>query len=161
MIERSPLAPVLRSIDFLEMAPSASSGRVRSTLSISNITSDADLGALTDLTLLSAQISGADAGMFSLLNFAAGSRLNKGGTFDLASLWDKGGDKKVVVVFYRGGWCPHCKKQLGELQSHIRDFTAAGAVIEPDGAALSMRTFARIGLVPEWPVPSVATARKS
>jgi hypothetical protein len=36
MIERSPLAPVLRSIAFLEIAPSASSGRVRSTLSISN-----------------------------------------------------------------------------------------------------------------------------
>jgi hypothetical protein len=53
------------------------------TLSISNITSDADLGALTDLTLLSAQISGVDAGMFSLLNFAPGLRLGKGDTFDL------------------------------------------------------------------------------
>ena len=53
------------------------------TLSISNITTDADLGALTSLTLLSAQISGADAGLFSLLNFAPGSLLGKGDTFDL------------------------------------------------------------------------------
>ena len=70
-------------------------------------------------------------------------KTREGGTFDLASLWDKGGDKKVVVFFYRGGWCPHCKKQLGELQSHIADFTAAGAVIVgvsneggPDATAL-------------------------
>ena len=58
------------------------------TLSISNITSDADLGALTDLTLLSAQISGVDADMFSLLNFAPGLRLSKGGTFDLDLSFD-------------------------------------------------------------------------
>ena len=53
------------------------------TLSISNLTTDADLGALTDLTLLSAQISGADAGMFSLVNFASGMQLGKDDTFDL------------------------------------------------------------------------------
>jgi hypothetical protein len=38
---------------------------------------------------------------------------------------------------------------------------AVGAVSEPVGAVLSMRTFGRSGLVPIWPVPSVATARKS
>jgi hypothetical protein len=53
------------------------------TLSISNLTADPDLGALTSLTLLSAQISGADAGLFSLLNFAPGLLLGKGDTFDL------------------------------------------------------------------------------
>ena len=58
------------------------------TLSISNITSDADLGALTDLTLLSAQISGVDAGMFSLLNFAPGLRLGMGDMFDLDLSFD-------------------------------------------------------------------------
>ena len=62
------------------------------TLSISNITSDPDLGALTDLTLLSAKITGADAGMFSLLNFAPGSLLGKGETFDLdLSFTESGG----------------------------------------------------------------------
>ena len=36
MMERSPRAPVLRSIAFLAMAPSASPATVRSTPSISN-----------------------------------------------------------------------------------------------------------------------------
>lgn len=52
-----------------------------------------------------------------------------GTPFDLASLWEKGKDQKVVVVFYRGGWCPHCKKQLGELQAHYKDFNDVKAVI--------------------------------
>lgn len=60
-----------------------SEGVTSNVLSISNITSDADLGPLTDLTLLSAQITGADAGMFSLLNFALGTQLGKGDAFDL------------------------------------------------------------------------------
>ena len=60
-------------------------------LSISNITSDADLGPLTDLTLLSAQITGADAGMFSLLNFAPGTQLGKGDAFDLGVGFMPGG----------------------------------------------------------------------
>jgi len=60
-------------------------------LSISNITSDADLGPLTDLTLLSAQITGADAGMFSLLNFAPGTQLAKGDAFDLGVGFTPGG----------------------------------------------------------------------
>ena len=38
---------------------------------------------------------------------------------------------------------------------------APGAVIEPEGAVLSIRMFAWIGLVPVWPLPSVATTRKS
>jgi peroxiredoxin len=49
-----------------------------------------------------------------------------GTAFDLATLWEK---KKVVVVFYRGGWCPHCQKQMAELQSHYRDFNEANAVV--------------------------------
>ena len=60
-----------------------SEGVTSNVLSISNMTSDANLGPLTDLTLLSAQITGADAGMFSLLNFAPGTQLAKGEAFDL------------------------------------------------------------------------------
>lgn len=52
-----------------------------------------------------------------------------GSTFDLATLWAKDRDHKVVVVFYRGGWCPHCQKQMAELQSHYRDFNDAKAVV--------------------------------
>ena len=53
------------------------------TLTLSNTTPDAALGALTDLTLLSAHITGGDAGLFSLLNFVPGSVLSKGDTFGL------------------------------------------------------------------------------
>ena len=49
-----------------------------------------------------------------------------GSQIDLASVWEK---QKVVVVFYRGGWCPHCQKQLAELQANQRQFADAGAVI--------------------------------
>jgi peroxiredoxin len=49
-----------------------------------------------------------------------------GATFDLATLWEK---QKVVVVFYRGGWCPHCQKQMAALQSRYKDFDAAHAVV--------------------------------
>ncbi len=53
------------------------------TLTIQNITPDADLGNLTNLTLISATISGADASYFSLANFTPGMVLSKNGSFDL------------------------------------------------------------------------------
>jgi hypothetical protein len=53
------------------------------TLAISNTTTDAALGSLTDLTLLSAHLGGPDAGMFSLLGFVPGTLLSKGDNFDL------------------------------------------------------------------------------
>ena len=49
-----------------------------------------------------------------------------GSRFDLGNLWAR---QKVVVVFYQGGWCPHCAKQLATLQSHSKDFTDAKAVV--------------------------------
>ncbi len=30
--------------------------------------------------------------------------------------------KHVLLVFYRGGWCPICNMQLGELSEHYKDF---------------------------------------
>lgn len=42
-----------------------------------------------------------------------------GKSVDLASLWAA---QPVVVVFYRGHWCPHCQYQFGELQKHKQDF---------------------------------------
>jgi hypothetical protein len=53
------------------------------TLTISNTTSDLDLGSLTGLTLLSAHLSGVDANLFSLTNFTAGMQLAKGEAFGL------------------------------------------------------------------------------
>ena len=49
-----------------------------------------------------------------------------GTQIDLSEMWAK---QKVVVVFYRGGWCPHCAKQLGELQANQKQFAQAGAII--------------------------------
>jgi len=60
---------------------------------------------------------------------AAMVKKRDGSPFDLATLWDKDKNQKVVVVFYRGGWCPHCKKQMVELQSHYRDFNEAKTVV--------------------------------
>jgi peroxiredoxin len=49
-----------------------------------------------------------------------------GQSFDLASVW---ADKRVLLVFYMGHWCPHCQKQLGELNEHAGEFAARGATI--------------------------------
>lgn len=34
---------------------------------------------------------------------------------DLVNLKSLIGDEKIVLLFYRGGWCPMCKKQLASL----------------------------------------------
>jgi peroxiredoxin len=49
-----------------------------------------------------------------------------GGNVDLASIW---GTKRVLLVFYMGHWCPHCQKQLGELNERMADFGAKGVTI--------------------------------
>ncbi len=59
-------------------------------LSITNTTTDAELGSLTGLTLLSFQISGLDAGLFSLTGFTAGTVLGKGETLDLGVVFNAG-----------------------------------------------------------------------
>jgi len=38
-------------------------------------------------------------------------------------------EKQLIVVFYRGQWCPHCNRHLSELQDHLEDFQKAGAQI--------------------------------
>lgn len=52
-------------------------------LTLQNATPDSDLGNLTDLTILSATISGADAACFSLTNFTPGMVLDKNALFNL------------------------------------------------------------------------------
>jgi peroxiredoxin len=39
------------------------------------------------------------------------------------------GGKPAILVFYRGGWCPYCAKQLSELQANQKKFADAGAII--------------------------------
>jgi peroxiredoxin len=38
-------------------------------------------------------------------------------------------DGPVVVVFYRGAWCPYCNLQLAALQGGLADIEAAGATL--------------------------------
>jgi peroxiredoxin len=50
----------------------------------------------------------------------------EGQPFDLGTLW---ANQRVVVIFYRGHWCPHCKHQLGELEKRRVEIGNAGATI--------------------------------
>ena len=55
----------------------------------------------------------------------------------------------VVVVFYRGHWCPYCRTQLVDLQQRLADFTARGATlvaIAVDPADQARALAARLGL---------------
>ncbi|NEN22337.1 AhpC/TSA family protein [Cryomorpha ignava] len=53
---------------------------------------------------------------------------------------------KVILTWYRGGWCPYCNLTLNELQSELPNFEANGANL--------------IALTPELPDSSMSTAEK-
>ena len=36
---------------------------------------------------------------------------------------------KILMVFYRGNWCPYCKKHIGSLQDHLSEFTKKGVYV--------------------------------
>ena len=50
----------------------------------------------------------------------------RGGDIALADLLAGG---PVVLVFYRGGWCPYCNLQLAAFQSALTELRAAGAAL--------------------------------
>ena len=47
-----------------------------------------------------------------------------GNTISLAKMLQKG---PVVIVFYRGEWCPYCNRQLSQLQDSASYITGKGA----------------------------------
>lgn len=53
---------------------------------------------------------------------------------------------KVVLTWYRGGWCPYCNLTLRQLQNELPNFKANGANL--------------IALTPELPDKSLSTAKK-
>lgn len=64
----------------------------------------------------------------------------------LASLLGKG---PVVVVFYRGGWCPFCNKALKAWQSELKNLEAEGATlvaIAPEGPEHVTKTVEKDGV---------------
>jgi peroxiredoxin len=49
-----------------------------------------------------------------------------GNNINLANLLKKG---PVVLIWYRGEWCPYCNIQLEDIQKHIKDFKQLGAEV--------------------------------
>ena len=76
-----------------------------------------------------------------------GAVLARDGTsFELARLWEA---SKVVVVFYRGGWCPPCQRQLAMLHEQTAQLAELGATvvaISSDSVADAAATRAKLGL---------------
>lgn len=67
-----------------------------------------------------------------------------GGSIGLASLLTEG---PVVIVWYRGGWCPYCNIQLQAWQSSLDDLDAAGGTL--------------VAISPETPDNSLTTREKN
>ena len=36
---------------------------------------------------------------------------------------------KILLIFYRGNWCPYCKKHLSSLASHLKEFQDKGVFV--------------------------------
>lgn len=54
----------------------------------------------------------------------------------------------ILLVFYRGNWCPYCNKYLGKLQKHLNDFKKKGIVVllvSPEKVQKTMETGAKYG----------------
>ena len=57
--------------------------------------------------------------------------------------------RPVLLVFYKGGWCPFCRKELARLASEARPFMAAGVqivAISSDSQEAAARTKERFDL---------------
>ena len=63
---------------------------------------------------------------------------NTGKSFNLKTQL-KSGD--VVIIFYRGQWCPYCNKQLSQLNDSLSLITAKGATV----IAISPETKENVG----------------
>lgn len=68
----------------------------------------------------------------------------KGGT---VSLSERLKDGPVVVIFYRGGWCPYCNMELQAYQEELETLTSLGASL--------------VAITPESPDNSLTTAEKN
>lgn len=58
-----------------------------------------------------------------------------------------GDNDKLIISFYRGGWCPYCNLELKALQNHIEDFKKLGASL--------------VAITPEKPDHSLSTVEKN
>ena len=69
----------------------------------------------------------------------------KGNIVNIQNILKEG--KKVVLVFYRGGWCPYCNIELRALQENLSE-------LEKHNATL-------VAVTPETPDHSLSTAEKN
>lgn len=67
-----------------------------------------------------------------------------GETVRLSELWNEG---PVVLMWYRGGWCPYCNIQLQAMQKELKKIEGAGAKL--------------VVLTPELPEKAKETAEKN
>ena len=51
---------------------------------------------------------------------------HNGNIINLKKLTDKG---KVVVMFYRGAWCPFCNKYMSQLEKSLPEFSAKNTTV--------------------------------
>ena len=87
-----------------------------------------------------------------------------GSNFDLSTLWQQ---QRVVLVFYMGHWCPHCQRQLADLQAHSKDFSElattvvavsvdapddAGALKDKLGLAFDLYSDPELSVIGKWGV---------
>ena len=68
-----------------------------------------------------------------------------GNTVSLSSLLDI--NDKLIISFYRGGWCPYCNLELKALQEMLPEFEKAGASL--------------VAITPETPDNSLTTSEKN
>lgn len=71
---------------------------------------------------------------------------NDGSEFDLYEYQE---GSFLIIIFFRGAWCGHCKKQLVELNEHLEQFNSLNAklvAISSDSAFKSslLKTFLRV-----------------
>ena len=62
------------------------------------------------------------------------------------------GTRPVVLIFYRGVWCPFCRSQMSDLSRHKADFQKAGAGVyaisnEEPAKLTEMRDTEKLGFV--------------
>ena len=56
-------------------------------------------------------------------------------------------DHKILLIFYRGYWCPHCRKHLASVQKHLDEFVKKGVyviVVTPETVEKTMETSEKI-----------------
>jgi peroxiredoxin len=52
-------------------------------------------------------------------------------------------EQKILLIFYRGYWCPHCRKHLASVQKYLDEFTKKGVyviVVSPEKVEKTVET---------------------